>query len=133
TLICDLLHTENAQSLSAYEKDFYAGMPALTRNNFGKGAAYYVATRSNADFYRQFIGDICKEISIEPIINTPEDIEVTKRSNDNGTFLFFLNHGEEKSDIVLNCGGTDILTDNVYQNGDTLAMKAKGVAILRQK
>lgn len=133
TLICDLLHTENAQALSSYEKDFYAGMPALTRNNFGKGTAYYVATRSNADFYRQFIGDICKEISIEPIINTPKHIEVTKRSNGNGTFLFFLNHGEEKCDIALNCGGTDILTDAVYQDGDTLTLEANGVAILLQK
>lgn len=132
TLICDLLHTENAQALSAYEKDFYAGMPALTRNNFGKGTAYYVATRSNTDFYRQFIGDICKEISIEPIINTPEHIEVTKRCNSNGTFLFFLNHGE-KSDIVLNCGGTDILADAVYHDGATLTLEANGVMILQQK
>ncbi|MDE7282066.1 MAG: Beta-galactosidase C-terminal domain, partial [Lachnospiraceae bacterium] len=93
----------------------------------------YVATRSNADFYRQFIGGICKDIGIEPIINTPEHIEVTKRSNGNGTFLFFLNHSEEKCDIVLNCDGTDILTNNVYQNGDTLLLGANGVAILQQK
>lgn len=132
-LICDLLHTEGAQTLGSYEKDFYAGMPALTRNTFGKGCAYYVATRSNADFYRHLIGNVCKDAGIEPIVRTPEHIEVTKRCNDNGTFLFFLNHGEEQNDIVLSCNGTDILTDTFYQAGNILSLKAKGVVILRQK
>ena len=31
-LICDLLHLEGAGSLAEYEKDFYQGMPVLTKN-----------------------------------------------------------------------------------------------------
>ena len=31
--------------------DFYAGMPVLTCNSFGTGKAYYVATRSDGEFY----------------------------------------------------------------------------------
>ena len=65
SLLCDLLHTEGAEALAFYEKDFYAGMPVLTRNEFGKGCAYYVASHSNAAFYRTFIGEICKEAGIE--------------------------------------------------------------------
>ncbi len=133
TLLCDLLHTETAESLCSYEKDFYAGMPVLTQNPFGKGCAYYVAVRSNADFYRNFIREICEEAGIKPIIDAPETVEVTTRCNDNGTFLFFLNHDSESHDIILNCGGTDILTDTSYQSGDTLTLAAKGVAILQQK
>ena len=130
-LLCDLLHTEGAEALCFYEKDFYAGMPALTRNRFGNGYAYYVATRSNADFYRRLIGNICKEAGIEPLIETPEFVEVTKRRNKNGTFLFFLNHDTETHDIPLNCTGTDILTDTAYQDGACLRLEAKGVAIIR--
>lgn len=136
-LLCDLLHTEGAEALCFYEKDFYAGMPVLTRNRFGKGAAYYMAARSNADFYRRLISDICKDAGIEPLIGplteSPELIEVTKRRNQNGTFLFFLNHDTEGHDIALNCTGTDILTDTAYQAGDNMKLNAKGVAIIHVK
>ena len=131
TLICDLLHTEGAEALSFYEKDFYAGMPVLTSHLFGKGYAYYVATRSNAEFYQTFIEEICTEAGIEPIIETPAGVEVTRRSNKNGTFLFFLNHDGKKHNILLNHGGADILTDVSYEKGCTLSLSAKGVAILR--
>ena len=49
-LLCDLSHPEGAEVLSTYEKDFYQGMPAITKNSFGKGEAYYVATRSDRAF-----------------------------------------------------------------------------------
>ena len=29
----------------SYGKDFYAGMPAVTKNQFGSGTVYYVGTR----------------------------------------------------------------------------------------
>ncbi|MCM1174939.1 MAG: beta-galactosidase [Blautia sp.] len=132
-LICDLLHTEGAEALCFYEKDFYAGMPVLTRNSFGKGYAYYVAARSSADFYRRFIGDICRKAGVEPLMDTPELIEVTQRRNANGVFLFFLNHDTEAREIPLPFAGTDILTDTSYRIGECLKLAAKGVAILRIK
>lgn len=130
-LICDLLHTEGAQALCGYEKDFYAGMPALTCNAFGKGKAYYVATRSNADFYRTFIEEICAEADITPIIDTPASVEVTKRTNANGTFLFLLNHDAESHEITIPYSGTDILRDTVYQAGDGMLLAAKDVSIIQ--
>lgn len=131
TLICDLLHTEGAETLSSYDRDFYAGMPALTRNRFGQGNAYYVATRSNEAFYHRLIGDLCAEAGIAPIMHTREHIEVTERTNENGTFLFILNHGTQSHDIILNRPGTDILTDKKYRAGDDLLLAAKDVAIIR--
>lgn len=130
-LLCDLLHTEGAEALCSYEKDFYAGMPVLTRNRFGNGYAYYMAARSNADFYRHLIDNICKEAGIEPLMETPELIEVTQRRNENGTFLFFLNHDTKAHALSLNCAGTDILSDKVYQVNDSLELPAKGVAIIQ--
>lgn len=131
SLLCDLLHTEGAKSLCTYEQDFYAGMPALTRNVYGDGAAYYVATRSDAAFYRTIVSDLCDEADIRPIIDTPDCIEVTKRSNANGDFLFFLNHDTDSHAITLNCSGRNILTDETYQTGDTMTLAAKDVAIIQ--
>ncbi len=129
-LLCDLLHTEGAEVLSTYEHDFYAGMPVLTRNHFGQGYAYYVATRSNAAFYRRLTGDLCAEAGIAPIMRTEEHIEVTERTNGNGTFLFLLNHDTQNHTVTLNRAGVDILTDRAYQTGDDLNLAAKDVAII---
>lgn len=129
-LICDLLHTEGAEALCSYEQDFYAGMPALTCNCFGKGKAYYVATRSNGEFYRNFIGQICKEAGIEPVMDSPDSVEITRRINKNGTFLFILNHDMQSHDITLPLGGKDILTDTLYQPGKNITLSAKNVAII---
>lgn len=131
TLLCDLLHTEGAESLSVYNEDFYAGMPVLTKNAFGKGFGYYVATSSDAAFYRDYIGEICGEAGILPIMDTPEQIEVTKRVNKNGSFVFILNHGETDYVAALPFSGTDLLSGKAYEAGDALTLEKKGVAILK--
>lgn len=130
-MICDLLHTEGARALCAYEKDFYAGMPALTCNDFGEGKAYYVATRSNEQFYRDFTKKLCRETGIAPVLDTPEKVEATKRVNDNGSFLFLLNHDDKEQEVALPEGGVDILTDVSYEAGGKLKLAGKGVAIIQ--
>jgi len=131
SMLCDLLHPEGAKVLAAYEQDFYAGMPVLTKNAFGKGFGYYVATQSNDDFYREYLGEICREAGIEPVMDTPDGVEVTRRVNKNGTFIFILNHREETCKMVLPFAGTDLLTDQSYGKGDALTLEKKDVAILR--
>ncbi|MBW7461214.1 beta-galactosidase trimerization domain-containing protein, partial [Paenibacillus sepulcri] len=61
SLLCDLIHTEGADVIAEYGDDFYAGMPALTRNSFGSGEAWYVATSPDASFLQGFLGSLCAE------------------------------------------------------------------------
>ena len=131
-MLCDLLHTEGAQALTSYEKDFYAGMPVLTKNAFGKGYGYYVATSSDDAFYEDYLSEICAEAGITPIMDTPATVEVTMRSNANGSFVFLLNHGEETYETALPFAGTDLLTDTAYAQNDAITLKAKGVAIIKK-
>ncbi|MGM9616651.1 beta-galactosidase, partial [Butyricicoccus sp.] len=86
-LLCDLLHLETAEQVDSegYETDFYRGFPVITRNSFGKGKAYYIATASKPAFYRAFLSDICDEADVEPVLTTPEGIEVSSRTNEKGT------------------------------------------------
>ena len=44
-----ILEALTAEVLGTYEKDFYAGEAALTKNKFGKGEAYYIAARTGSD------------------------------------------------------------------------------------
>ena len=52
--LCELIHTESAQTLATYRDDFYAGRPAVTVNGFGKGKAWHVASRNDLAFQRDF-------------------------------------------------------------------------------
>ena len=132
-MLCDLLYPEGAKVLSAYEKDFYADMPVLTKHAFGKGLGYYVATQSNEEFYRNFMKEVCAEAGILPIMKTPDAIEVTKRVNEEGEFVFLLNHGEETYTASLPFAGTDLLTGKEYAVRDKITLSAKDVAILQLK
>lgn len=129
-MLCDLLHPEGAEILSTYEKDFYAGMPVLTKHAFGKGFGYYVATQSSEAFYRDYLQEICEEAGIRPIMDTPDTVEVTRRTNQNGTFIFMLNHGEASYETALPFAGTDLLSGHTYAAGDRISLAGKDVAIL---
>ena len=132
-VLCDLLHLQGAKALASYEKDFYEGMPVLTENKFGEGKAYYVAARSSEEFYTDFLGDVCGELSIEPAANTPEGVEATVRENQNGNFLFLLNHRGNTVNVILENDGEDLLTGKEYQAGDRVTLDKAGVVILKRR
>lgn len=129
-ILCDLLHLQGAEGLSFYENDFYEGMPVLTRNQFGKGTAYYVATHSEEAFYKKFLGDICEELGIEAVAKTPEGVEGAMRENEKGSFLFLLNHRDGPASVVLEKDGTDLLSEKTYKAGDRITLEKTGVAII---
>ena len=42
-LLFEVVISQGAEAMAVYEADFYAGTPAVTRNAFGNGVAWYVA------------------------------------------------------------------------------------------
>ena len=131
TLLCDLLHLEGAESLASYEEDFYAGMPVLTRNVYGKGRAYYVAARSDAAFYRKLAAKVAKEAGITPVLDTPKGVEAAVRCNEKNEFLFLLNHEKIEQSVALPKDGTNLLTGEAIGKGNQFALPPYGVAILK--
>lgn len=125
-LLCDLLHSEGAEVLARYEEDFYAGMPVLTCNRFGKGEAYYAAARSDAAFYEAFLGKICDEKQIRPVLITPDGVEATRR----GDWLFLLNHTADSLEVESDGSYTDILSDTSIRPGERIILKGREVRIL---
>lgn len=132
-VLCDLMHLRGAKAVSSYESDFYAGMPVLTVNEFGNGKAYYVGTRSDEAFYDKYLGDICRELDIHAVAEVPEGIEATARYNENGEFLFLLNHSVEEKEIVLTKAGTDLITGSSYGENETVTLRKYDVAIIQRK
>ena len=130
-LLCDLSHLEGAEALSVYEEDFYAQMPAITKNQFGDGRAYYVATRSSEEFYQTLMADICEECGVESLLAPQENLEVTMRRNENGRFLFLLNHADREQETVIKEAGCGLLEKQECAAGDVVSVPAKGVQIIK--
>lgn len=129
-LICDVIHAETAQVVGVYEKDFYASQPALTRNTFGEGEAWYVATDPHQQFVDQLITYLAKEKGIEPVLDTPEDVEATKRNDDDRSYIFLLNHSDETKEIDLKAiEGMDLLSGEAVKG--KILLKPKDVAIIK--
>lgn len=126
----DVIHLEGAQALASYEQDYYAGAPAITRNHFGKGTAYYVGTvpeRSGMDW---LLEQVCESAGVRPVLaNAPAGVELVRRTNGKLSWLFVLNHSAEKVHVTLEQKGLDLLTSRQV-NGE-VEVDPAGVAVIQ--
>ena len=132
-LICDIMHMENAQALACYAKDFYEGTPVLSKNEFGKGHAYYVATRAGQDFYADFLKKVLEEQGVEPVFKPCKGVEITLRRKEETNFLFFLNHNPQETVLIAEKPGIDLLTGKEYCPGDEIVLQTKGVVLFKEQ
>ncbi|MBE6594062.1 MAG: beta-galactosidase, partial [Ruminococcaceae bacterium] len=102
TRYCELAYNEGAEVLGTFEKEFYAGMPAVTVNNYGKGKAYYIATDFDLDGYKALYEKILgKVISADKQVESPENVSVTFRYSEDTTYVFVLNFNNAEKQITL--------------------------------
>ena len=92
-VFCDLLHAESAQVLATYGEQFYAGLPALTVNEFGKGRAYYIASRNEDTMLGDFYGRIIQELGIDRVMaaKLPEGVTAQLRTDGERRVIFLMN------------------------------------------
>lgn len=130
-LLCDIMHLEGAKALATYEKDFYANTPVLTVNEYGKGKAYYVGTRSSEDFYQTFLKERLEEKGVRPVLEVEGvGIEATERIKGDNRYLFVLNHNDAEGTFVMPKVKVDLLTGRTYAKGEVVTIPAKEVMIL---
>lgn len=120
-LLCDLIHAEGAEVMATYGRDFYQGMPSLTRNTFSEGQAWYVASSPEPRFLEGLVLHLCTEQNIKPIMDTPLGVEVTRRHKGDETYLFLLNHNKDASTVTLaSTRGRDLLSGQEVAGAITL-------------
>ena len=113
----EILRVSDTDILAKYDKDFYAGTPAITCKNFGKGKAYYVGARINMDSMSGLFKTMLKETNTT-YLALPAGIEYHKREDESGKAIeFYLNVTE--NEITFN------MTDNTQ-----VTLKPYGVKIV---
>ena len=102
THLCDLVKCSTARVLMTYTDDFYAGWPALTENDFGKGKGYYVCADFEQKFYDDFYQKLVEESGIARVMtDIPHGIEVTTRKNDEHEYVFIQNFNQKPTEVKL--------------------------------
>lgn len=113
----EILRVSDTDILAKYDKDFYAGTPAITCKNFGKGKAYYVGARIDMDSMSGLFKTMLKETNTT-YLTLPAGIEYHKREDESGKAIeFYLNVTE--NEITFN------MTDNTQ-----VTLKPYGVKIV---
>lgn len=129
--MCELAHVETAQVLGVYESDFYAGRPALTVNELGKGRAYYMATRLKSDFLDAFYSKVVDEAGVKRVLNAdlPEGVTAQVRTDGERDYVFVMNFSGAEQRVKLD--GSDYADFETGQSaGDELLLNVNGIKIL---
>ncbi len=128
-LLCDILHLEGAEAIASYGEDFYAGTPAVTRNQFGKGIVYYVGTQPDHDGLDNILSRLASDAKLKPVIEESTSLEVTRRVKDGKDYFFVMNFtGKEQAVPEKFAGKVDLLTGEKIGT----ALEAFGTLVVRE-
>ncbi|GIG68334.1 beta-galactosidase [Phytomonospora endophytica] len=93
----DWLDTTTAETIASYTDTRLAGRPAVTRNRFGAGTAWYLSTLPDETGLAALLGRALREAGVEPVGDAPAGVELCRR----GEHLFVLNHGTEPVEFTV--------------------------------
>jgi beta-galactosidase len=130
---CGLIHTETAQVLATYQRDFYAGMPAITVNQFGSGQAYYFAFRSDGTGVSDFYTKLANRLSLRRALasDLPNGVTAQVRTDGQRDFVFVMNFTPDLKTVALDGGAySDKLTGQAVRG--SVHLTPYGVAILER-
>ena len=129
----ELIHANTATVLARYTKEFYAGMPALTVNTYGKGKAYYQAFRDEGAFTEKVLSDILMGLNIQPTLSALPKQGVTAhcRTDGKNTYLFVENYNAEMvKGLSLDGEWTNMATG---EQVSVIDIEAYSIAVLKRK
>ena len=115
------LHTSTAETICTYTEDYIKGTPAITKNIYGNGNAFYIAAMQNDDFLSVITDTLIAETGIKPVIETyiPYGVSVVRREGVQDIY-FFMNFNREAASLDINDEYVDLLTDELVRDNLSL-------------
>jgi len=131
--LCEVIHLEGAAALATYGDDFYAGTPAVTVNLFGKGQAYYLASRNDPQFHADFYTALAKETKLPRALEAtlPEGMTAARRTDGESEFIFLQNYAAQSQTITLTADYSDMIHGGTLPR--KLTLPAFGYQILTRR
>jgi len=123
----ELLSLRGADEVAGYVDGPLPGIPALTRNEVGSGAAWYLATRPDEMGTAALVRELCAASGVD--VHQHGGVEVVRRHGPEASYLFVLNHTAEEVEVAAT--GTDLVSGGVCA-GD-VRVPAGSVAVVREE
>ncbi|MFJ9151990.1 beta-galactosidase [Streptomyces sp. NPDC102270] len=120
--------TTSAEPRLAFTTGLDAGEPAVTRNAFGDGTAWYVATRLEPDALLALLETVLADAGVRSA-DWPEPVEAVVRQAEHAEYLFLINHDRSGAHEVA-ASGTDLLSGVVHDG--SVELGPSQVAVLRR-
>ncbi len=131
----DCIDPVEAKSLAKYTEGWPGdkGYTGITKNKYGKGAAYYVGFSAEESFYDALISSLLERSGITTPAESGENVEVRKRQAEDGEkeLLFVLNHSSTPGSVELSGKYLDLITRQVKSG--TTEIDPFGVMVLKEK
>ncbi len=122
------LHLDGAKALASYVDGPLPGVPALTRHEAGRGAAYYLATELTDDGLDTLVGRLLVESGVGAPVEAPRGVELVRRTGEGRSYLFALNHCGAQAQVRVS--GHDLVADRTVDG--MLSLAAGAVAVIRE-
>jgi len=109
---CERIHPyADAEVLGCYEKDFYAGEPALVRHAYGRGTAYYLAARDGGGLLAALLDDILSSLGIAgPFGKPPYGVSTHTREDGETEYIFAENYNDTPTSLSVGHGCRNVET-----------------------
>ena len=130
---CSVIHAEGSDILATFGDQYFAGSPALTVNAFGKGAAYYIASRNEARFLSDFYGNLIDGLSLVRALDAelPKGVTAQMRTDGKHRYIFLMNFNDGQRSVELDSTYIDLLSEKTV--GPVVNLERYGVAIMRKR
>jgi len=115
---CETVHLQGADAYAIYADGYYAGSPALTIHNFGKGLAIYQACRDSGSLKDTLMDMLMQKLNIRSCVlsNTslPHGVTAHSRTDGESTYVFIENYSAVNTETVqLHCNMQNMLTGEI--------------------
>ena len=104
-------------------KDFYKGMPALLKNSYQKGTAYYIGCRDTGELSDKLYEQLLSALKIKTY-DLPEGVTVTSREQ----YLFVQNFNGHGVTVSIPGGYCNVETGEQYSG--SVSLNAFDIAVL---
>lgn len=124
----DVLELDTAEAIAVYADQFYAKTAAVTRNRWGQGNVYYMATQPEQAYLSQLLRSIAEEHGLSEVQSLPQGVQITTRTGPGGTFRFILNLSPEAA--IVDLGAEALSALDASRLGPKLELPPYGVEII---
>ena len=133
SVMADEIHPVGAEVLVQYNSGWRKGMPALTRNHWGKGEVIYLGTVLEGAALAALVDYLCQLAGVQPGVAVPEGVRAYERRGEGLRLLFLINESETPQRVNLPGDWQDVFSEQAVAEVDLAPVDLRILSQLDRK